>query len=152
MLFTAKSVRALLNGAQYFVRMEPIPWRHDEAADPGREHRANWRSSRPAREREKFVSWRHTSSAGRLKTKPARKPKQALPPGIQHPNNRRQGGGGWGTPQKKHSVVWINQLISNASEEHNAIREHSLESRVEASRETALAGTLGLANPRNGTA
>ena len=41
---------------------------------------------------------------GCSKRKPARKPKRALPRGIQHPDNRRQGGGGWGTPLKKQSA------------------------------------------------
>jgi hypothetical protein len=84
------------------------------------------------------------SSTGPFELKARAEAKQALPRGIQHPNNRRQGGGGWGTPLKKHSVVWIDQLISNAPEEHNPIRAHSLE--------TALAGTLGLAKPKNRTA
>ena len=42
--------------------------------------------------------------------KPARKPKQALPRGIQHPDNRRQGGGGRGTPLKKHSASGLSIL------------------------------------------
>lgn len=45
-----------------------------------------------------------TAVVGCGKRKPARKPKRALPRGIQHPDNRRQGGGGWGTPLKKQSA------------------------------------------------